>query len=86
MDVIELQFMDESLANQAAVVLTPLAKQVTRLREGVKLFVEDGAHTLPDIVRALDAASLQVNGLNLAPPSLDDVFIQVTGKQKEASV
>lgn len=84
MDVIELQFADEAAARQAAAMLEPLAKQTNRQQETVKLYVEDGTHSLPELVRKLDADGLQVTGLNVAPPTLDDVFIQVTGQQKEA--
>ena len=81
MDVIEMQFADQQITEQAMTLLAPLAKQVTQQATSIKLYVEDGAHQLPELVRVLDSGSLYMTSLNLAPPSLDDVFIQVTGKQ-----
>jgi ABC-2 type transport system ATP-binding protein len=81
MDVIEMQFADQQITEQAMTLLAPLAKQVTQQETSIKLYVEDGAHQLPELVRVLDSGSLYMTSLNLAPPSLDDVFIQVTGKQ-----
>ncbi len=88
MDVIELHFVDVAGAEQASQLLQlqTLAKQWTRHEEVLKLYVEDGTHKLPELVRTLDAAGLQVATLNLAPPSLDDVFIQVTGAGKAVGV
>ena len=86
MDVIEMHFSDENMASRAAHLLAPLCKQHTQQAEIVKFYVEDGARKLPELVRTLDADSLNITSLSLAPPTLDDVFIQVTGKQKEATV
>jgi ABC-2 type transport system ATP-binding protein len=85
MDVIEMQFADEVAATRGAQLLAGLCKQHTQQREIVKCYVEDGTRRLPEFVRTLDAESLHILTLNLAPPTLDDVFIQVTGK-KEATV
>jgi ABC-2 type transport system ATP-binding protein len=43
-----------------------------------------GATELPVVVRALDEAGVSVSGLDLAMPSLDDVFIARTGRRLEA--
>jgi ABC-2 type transport system ATP-binding protein len=80
MDVIELHFADRAVAEKAVQLLNPLVKQSTHADQVVKLFVEDGAHRLPELVRQLDSASLHIASLNLSPPTLDDVFIQVTGR------
>jgi ABC-2 type transport system ATP-binding protein len=40
---------------------------------------------LADVVRALDAAGLQVAHLELHQPSLDDVFLAKTGRSLEGS-
>jgi ABC-2 type transport system ATP-binding protein len=43
----------------------------------------DGQGDLADVVRALDAANLEVENLRLNAPSLDDVFLAKTGHRLE---
>jgi ABC-2 type transport system ATP-binding protein len=42
-----------------------------------------GAEQLADVVRALDADGIEVAELQLHQPSLDDVFLQQTGRSLE---
>ena len=44
----------------------------------------EGAAALPAVVRALDEAGVPATGLDLALPSLDDVFVAKTGRHLEA--
>ena len=48
--------------------------------DSVRLFVEDGATAIPQILRALDAAGVQLGTVELHRPSLDDVFLTKTGR------
>jgi ABC-2 type transport system ATP-binding protein len=48
--------------------------------EGVRLYVEDGAVAIPQILRALDAAEVPLGTIELHRPSLDDVFLTKTGR------
>jgi ABC-2 type transport system ATP-binding protein len=48
--------------------------------QGVRLFVEDGAVAIPQILRALDAAGVPLGTVELHRPSLDDVFLTKTGR------
>jgi ABC-2 type transport system ATP-binding protein len=41
--------------------------------------VADGARSTLEVVRALDAAGLEPEGLTVREPSLDDVFLSLTG-------
>jgi ABC-2 type transport system ATP-binding protein len=45
--------------------------------------VEDGAASIAEIVRRLDRAQIRVGGLAVSRPSLDDVFLQATGRRLE---
>jgi ABC-2 type transport system ATP-binding protein len=38
-----------------------------------------GARRLPALVRAIDEAGIVLEGIELRPPTLDDVFLQLTG-------
>jgi ABC-2 type transport system ATP-binding protein len=46
----------------------------------ITLPVRDGAAALPEVVRRLDAAGLALSGLVLRRPTLDDVFLTLTGR------
>jgi ABC-2 type transport system ATP-binding protein len=53
--------------------------------EGVRLFVDDGAVAIPQILRALDAAGVPLGTIELHRPSLDDVFLTKTGRSLRES-
>ncbi len=48
--------------------------------EGIRLYVEDGAVAIPQILRALDAAGVPLGTIELNRPTLDDVFLTKTGR------
>jgi len=45
--------------------------------------VENGSADIPRVVRALDEAGIEVEGLELVRPTLDDVFVAKTGHHLE---
>ncbi len=51
----------------------------------VSVPVTDGTHALADVVRNLDAAGLVVDDLGVRRPTLDEVFLVLTGAKQEAS-
>ena len=46
----------------------------------VRLYVEHGESTMPQILRLLDGAGMQLETIALTRPSLDDVFLRKTGR------
>ncbi len=52
---------------------------------GLRLYVDDGATAIPLILRALDAAAIKTEGIELHRPSLDDVFLAKTGRSLRES-
>lgn len=48
-----------------------------------KLPVTDGSRALTEVVRSLDKAKVEPTSLSLHRPSLDDVFLALTGKKVE---
>jgi ABC-2 type transport system ATP-binding protein len=50
---------------------------------GVAVRLRHGPEVLPEIVRAIDDAGLRMGNLELHQPSLDDVFLQQTGRSLE---
>jgi ABC-2 type transport system ATP-binding protein len=53
--------------------------------DSVRLYVEDGAVAIPQILRALDAADVPLGTIELHRPSLDDVFLTKTGRSLRES-
>ena len=52
---------------------------------GVCIGLPEGASQMADVVRALDAAGVRVDHLELHQPSLDDVFAEATGRRLEGA-
>ncbi|HMR47684.1 MAG TPA: ATP-binding cassette domain-containing protein [Arachnia sp.] len=55
----------------------------TKVRDGetaLTLTVPDGARLLPAVIRELDAAGIHVDRATGVPPTLDDVFLTLTGR------
>ncbi len=70
----------------AARALAPYAQGDVRVdeeRRQVAAPVADGARLLADAVRDLDAAGVQLDDLGLRRPTLDDVFLALTGHAAE---
>jgi ABC-2 type transport system ATP-binding protein len=51
----------------------------------LSIALQDGASEIAPIVRALDAAELTVASLELVQPTLDDVFVEKTGRHLEGA-
>ncbi|MEV6491053.1 ATP-binding cassette domain-containing protein [Actinoplanes sp. NPDC051633] len=60
-------------------------KKLETHEDSVRLYVEDGATAIPLILRALDAASVELGTIELHRPSLDDVFLTKTGRSLRES-
>ncbi len=70
----------------AARALTPYAEGEVRVdgeRRQVVAPVANGARLLADAVRDLDAAGVQIDDFSLRRPTLDDVFLALTGHAAE---
>ena len=65
---------------RATELLAAQARDVTPVDGGLRVTVENGeAQALP-LMRALDAAGIKVGALAIRHPSLDDVFLTLTGR------
>ena len=82
--VIEVGLQDEAQARSAGALLSPLIEGDPEV-EGtlVRLSSPDAAHILINALRALDGAELSPASLTVRDPSLDDVFLSLTGKHAE---
>ncbi|HWL37060.1 MAG TPA: ATP-binding cassette domain-containing protein [Frankiaceae bacterium] len=70
-------------AARAAVERLPGLQQVVEERDALALYVENGAESIPALVRLLDKAGVTANAISVARPTLDDVFLKATGRRLE---
>ena len=82
--VVEIGLPDEDRAIRAETALAPVVPGRPE-REGARVRVtsHDGARFLIEVLRALDAEDLDPGGLTVREPSLDDVFLALTGRHAE---
>jgi ABC-2 type transport system ATP-binding protein len=64
----------------------PEARDVTVVERGLRITVDRGETQALPLMRVLDDAGLKVGSLHIAHPSLDDVFLTLTGHRAEAPV
>ncbi len=81
--ILEVGLQDSRAAEQAGGEVGRFASHVEIDGERLLLTVADGAKTAMDVLRALDGAGVEVAGLTLREPSLDDVFLSLTGHRAE---
>lgn len=81
-DSITLTLRDNDDAAVAAEAGAALAGATPPMTEGnvVRLQVPDGAAALPRLLRALTERDVEAIGVEVAQPTLDDVFLTLTGR------
>lgn len=84
-DVIQVS-VDNDDAAVRALEAVPGVDKVERGPRALLVSVSDGAAAVSPVVIALDAAGITVGELTLRTPTLDDVFLELTGDRIEASV
>ena len=70
-------------ATRAALADLPGLERVIAESGALALYLEDGGGSIAEIVRRLDREGIEVAAIALARPSLDDVFLQATGRRLE---
>lgn len=85
-DAVTLTFEDEAAAMRGEATLGRFegVQRVLRAGNEVVVYLANGAAAVAAIVRALDDAGAPAQSLVLQQPTLDDVFLQVTGHHLEA--
>ncbi|MDX6607201.1 MAG: type transport system ATP-binding protein [Solirubrobacterales bacterium] len=63
----------------------PGLDRVIAEQDALALFVENGAASIAEIVRRLDTADVEVGAISVSRPSLDDVFLEATGRRLEGA-
>ena len=83
--VVAVTLLGDDEVQRAVPLLAPLTDR-DPVVDGtiVELTVENGPAVGAEVLRSLDAAQIAVAGLALREPSLDDVFLNLTGHKSEA--
>lgn len=81
-DAVTLVFTSVDDAERAAGLVERMAQTRVRICRGIELALTapDGDRLLPVAVRELDAAGIRVERATGVPPTLDDVFLALTGR------
>jgi ABC-2 type transport system ATP-binding protein len=85
-EVVELQFDSCEDAERAYDAVARVAPNRQPANRELRLYFGRAAENVPELVRVLDGAGLRLQGLNIEQPTLDDVFLRVTGEALEHEV
>jgi ABC-2 type transport system ATP-binding protein len=81
---VELHGADAERTQQVIGELPGLDRVIAE-QDALALFVENGAASIAEIVRRLDAGGVEVGAISVSRPSLDDVFLEATGRRLEGA-
>ncbi|HEX4034463.1 MAG TPA: ATP-binding cassette domain-containing protein [Solirubrobacteraceae bacterium] len=81
-DTVLLNLRDEAGAARALELVAgqPFVRESSVEGADVRLYVEDGGEALPQLLRSLDQAGIELRSMSLSEPTLDDVFLRQTGR------
>ena len=82
-DSINLTFANEATAQHARQEVSDMVAQSQIDGEVLRIYLPNAAEAVLSIVSRLQAASISPTSLTIAQPTLDDVFLQVTGRRFE---
>ena len=85
-EVVELQFGSSEDAEHAYDAVARVAPNRQAANRELRLYFGRAAENVPELVRTLDSAGIRLQGLTIEQPSLDDVFLRVTGEALEHEV
>lgn len=78
---INVAFDSREIAEKARIELVEISDQIQIDRDVVRVYLDQAAEAIPRVVNRLQEVSLTPLSLTLTQPTLDDVFLQVTGER-----
>ena len=78
---INVAFDSREIAEKAKTELHSISEQIQIDREVVRVYLNQAAQAIPLVVNRLQQGNLNPISLTLTQPTLDDVFLQVTGER-----
>jgi ABC-type multidrug transport system ATPase subunit len=83
--IVEMGFRGDGRADRAlALMRQGLGDRVEREGDTLRITSDQGARILFDVFRALDAQDLEPDTVAVREPSIDDVFLSLTGHRAES--
>ncbi len=85
-NVVELHLVDGQDMDRTVEIIRPLGQDIPHTDPDTSVItmpVAGGATILLDIIRRLDSANISIRDFSLRRPSLDDVFLKLTGHSTE---
>jgi ABC-2 type transport system ATP-binding protein len=79
-DVVTLRVNAAAEAARSLLAAQPVVREVSIIDEALRLTVERGEEALPALLRVLDSADITMSAISLSRPTLDDVFLTLTGR------
>jgi ABC-2 type transport system ATP-binding protein len=79
-DVVSLRVSGSVADAHKLLEAQPIVRDASVLEGELRLAVEHGEEALPALLRVLDGAGITINSISLARPTLDDVFLTLTGR------
>jgi ABC-2 type transport system ATP-binding protein len=79
-DVVTLSVNGQLETARGLLAAEPLVRELTVADGALRLTVEHGEQALPALLRVLDGAGITMSSINLSRPTLDDVFLTLTGR------
>jgi ABC-2 type transport system ATP-binding protein len=78
-ETVKLTLAGDEAARRADEALRELTRQRRLVGRELTLYFSTAADVIPDVVRLLDGAGVQLHGVEVSQPTLDDVFLRATG-------
>jgi ABC-2 type transport system ATP-binding protein len=79
-DVVTLRVNGEEAIAAKLLADQDVVREITSSDGTLRLTVDRGEQALPSLLRVLDAADITLESINLSRPTLDDVFLTLTGR------
>jgi ABC-2 type transport system ATP-binding protein len=82
-DIISLNFENDSSLQSAKDILAKenFAKEIQTVDTTLNVYVDEGDRTLPQVIQILNKNNLHIQTVSLSRPTLDDVFLKLTGRK-----
>jgi ABC-2 type transport system ATP-binding protein len=79
-DVVTLSLNGATEAARPLLAASPVVREIAVTDGSLRLTVEHGEEALPVLLRTLDGAGITLSAISLSRPTLDDVFLTLTGR------
>lgn len=81
---INLSFADQAAVQKASTLVSDMVERLQQDGTVLRLYLSNAAQAVPAVMTRLSGEGLTVNSLTLSQPTLDDVFLQVTGTRYDS--